>query len=320
MGALRAAEEMARHLGDEDAAKEYRELFEKGSARSDEMTFNGDYFVQVYDPEKATTQQFGDGCLSDQMLGQWLAAVCGLGYLFEPDHVRSALASIFRFNWRPDLSDHANPMRVYALNDEAGLLVATWPRGNRPLVPTMYSDEVWTGIEYQVASHLIMEGLVEQGLAVVKGARDRHDGLKRNPWDEPECGNHYARAMSSWGLILALSGYFANASQGLLQFAPKLWPEDFRSFWSNGAAWGAFSQRLDEGVADVKLEVLHGEQALRVLRLKLDMPEGEEATRASLAGRPLPCSAVTTGEWTELRFAGELRLPAGAALSVRLEA
>jgi non-lysosomal glucosylceramidase len=320
MGALRAAEEMARYLGDGEAAADYRKLFEKGSAKLDKMVFNGDYYYQVYDPEKVTTQQFGEGCLSDQMLGQWLAAICRLGYLFEPDHVRTALANVFRFNWRASLADHANPMRIYAINDEAGLLMATWPRGNRPLVPTMYSDEVWTGIEYQVASHLIMEGFVEQGLAIVKGARDRHDGFKRNPWDEPECGSHYARAMSSWGLVIALSGYFTNASQGLVQFAPQVWPDDFRCFWSNDAAWGTFSQGLDEGVAEVGLEVLHGEQPLKVLRLKLDMPEGEEAARAALAGKTLPCSAVTQGGWTELRFAKPLRIPAGKALSVRLEA
>jgi non-lysosomal glucosylceramidase len=320
MGALRAAEEMARHLGDDEAADEYRALFEKGSAKLDEMVFNGDYYYQVYDAEKVTTQQFGEGCLSDQMLGQWLAAICGLGSLFPADHVRRALASVFNFNWRASLSDHANPMRIYAINEEAGLLMATWPRGNRPLVPTMYADEVWTGIEYQVASHLIMEGFVAQGLAIVKGARDRHDGFKRNPWDEPECGSHYARAMSSWGLVLALSGYFSNASLGLMQFAPQVWPDEFRSFWSNDAAWGTFGQKLDEGVADVRLEVLHGEQTLKVLRLKLDMPEGEEAAKAKLAGKPLPCSAVTQGEWTELRFARPVSIPAGKVLTVRLEA
>jgi non-lysosomal glucosylceramidase len=316
MGALRAAEEMARHLGEDDQAAEYRELFEKGSAAMDETIFNGEYYYQVYDPDKVTTQQFGDGCLSDQLLGQWLAAICGLGYLFKPQNVRTALKSIFRHNWRATLLDHANPMRIYALGDEAGLLMASWPMGNRPLIPTMYSDEVWTGIEYQVASHLIMEGFVEEGLVIVKGARDRFDGRRRNPWDEPECGSHYARAMSSWGLVIALSGYFCDAPRGLLQFDPRVSAEDFRVFWSNNAAWGTYAQKASGGGAEIRLEVLHGEQRLQILRLRL--PGAAAPAAAEMDGRDVPCTAAGEDGWTELRFDPAASIPTGSALTVRI--
>jgi uncharacterized protein (DUF608 family) len=117
------------------------------------------------------------------------------------------MASIFKHNWKSDLSDHANPQRIYAVNAEAGLLLATWPHGGRPALPFVYSDEVWCGIEYQVASHLIYEGWVEEGLAVVKGVRDRHTGVRRNPWNEFECGNHYSRSMASYALLLALGSW-----------------------------------------------------------------------------------------------------------------
>lgn len=320
MGALRAAEEMARHLGEEDLAEEYRDLFEKGSRKTDDILFNGEYYVQEYDPEKVRTQQFGEGCLSDQMLGQWLAAICDLGYLFEPENVHSALRSVFDYNWRASLAGHANVQRIYALADEAGLLMASWPFGNRPLIPTRYCDEVWTGIEYQVASHLIMEGMVEEGLAIVRGARDRHDGVRRNPWDEFECGSHYARAMSSWGLILALSGYFCDASRGLMRFDPQVRRENFRCFWSSGTAWGIFRQKLDEGYADMGLDVLHGEQQVRTLQLELDLPEGEEVADTKLDGEVVQCSAYTEGEWTELRFASPVVVADGSSLSVHLEA
>ena len=146
------------------------------------------------------------GCLSDQLLGQWFAAVVGLGYLLPPEHVRETLQSIYRYNFKHNFRDHANTQRIYALNDEKGLLLCSWPRGKRPALPFVYSDEVWTGIEYQVAAHLIYEGLVEEGLAIVKAVRDRYDGERRNPWNEVECGNHYARALSSWSLLTALSG------------------------------------------------------------------------------------------------------------------
>jgi uncharacterized protein (DUF608 family) len=318
MGALRAAEEMARHLGEAEQADEYRALFEQGSALTDEQLFNGEYYVQKYDPEQAKTEQFGDGCLSDQMLGQWLAAVCGLGYLFRPDNVRSALRSVFHQNWRPSLADHANPQRVYALGEEAGLLMCSWPRGNRPLIPTHYCDEVWTGIEYQVASHLIMEGMVEEGLAIVKGARDRHDGVRRNPWDEFECGSHYARAMSSWGLILALSGYFCDASRELLQFDPRVRREDLRTFWSTGSAWGTFAQKMGEGRSEVRLEVLAGSLDLQVLRMRLADLLGEPSASAERGDEPFPCSVQRDGDWLEVRFDGGLTVRGGTELTLAL--
>ncbi len=316
LGALRAGEEMARRLGDQDAARRYRELFEKGSAAQDELLFNGEYFVQKYDPETAGAMQFGNGCLSDQMLGQWLAGICDLGYLLEPQHVRDALRSVFRCNWRPTLEEHVSFARIYALDGEAGLLMMSWPRGGRPEVPTLYSDEVWTGIEYQVASHLITEGMVEEGLAIVKGARDRHDGRRRNPWDEPECGSHYARAMSSWGLILALSGYFCDASRGLLRFAPRVNATDFRTFWSNDAGWGTYSQRVGGEGAEIRLEVLYGGQELRVLQL--DMPDGAGEATAGIDGREVPCVVASEGEWTEVRFEETVQIERGQALTLRL--
>jgi hypothetical protein len=316
LGALRAAEEMARHLGEDEQAAEYRELFDKGSAKMDEMLFNGEYYVQKYDPQKAKTQQFGPGCLSDQMLGQWIAAICDLGHLLEPDHVRSALRSIFRYNWRPSLEEHVSFQRIYALGDEAGLLMLSWPRGGRPETATRYCDEVWTGIEYQVASHLIMEGYVEEGLAIVKGVRDRHDGRRRNPWDEPECGSHYSRAMSSWGLVLALSGFFCDASRGLLRFAPRVQQDDFRCFWSDDAAWGTFAQRIEDEAVELRLEVLGGTRELEVLQF--DLPGRPRTPRAETEEGEVECELTREGEYTEIRFDDPATIGEGQVLTVTL--
>jgi uncharacterized protein (DUF608 family) len=316
LGALRAAEEMALYLGEDEQAEAYRDLFETGRRRIDATLFNGEYYEQEYHPAEVEHNQFGCGCLSDQMLGQWLASICGLGYLLEPDKVRATLGSIFAYNWRDDLTGHANPQRVYAGEGEAGLLMASWPRDRRPLIPILYCDEVWTGIEYQVASHLISEGLVKEGLAVVKGARDRHDGRKRNPWDEPECGSHYARAMSSWGLVLALSGYFYNASAGLMQFAPRVSASNFRILWSNDAAWGTFAQKLEDARAQLRLEVAAGAQQLRTLRLQL--PAGLGEVRARAEGRDVPCAIGREDGWTLLSFPESATVPAGSTLAIVL--
>ena len=263
LGALRAGEEIARQLGDLDKAAEYRAVFESGCKIVESRLFNGEYYIQDYDPEQAPEYQFGTGCLADQMLGQLLALFAGLGPIFKPERIRKTLRSIVKYNWKSTLKDHANAQRVYALGDEAGLVLCTWPKAGRPDIPFPYSDEVWTGIEYQVASHCIIEGLVKEGLAIVEGARSRHDGQRRNPWDEFECGHHYARAMSAYGLLLALSGFQCDLRAGMLGFAPRTSAENFQCFWSVDGAWGVYAQTG----ATAKLSVLEGALSLKVLIL-----------------------------------------------------
>ena len=116
------------------------------------------------------------------------------------------------------------------------------PRAAGPNLPFPYADEVWTGIEYQVAAHLIYEGWLDEGLRIVEAVRERHDGIRRNPWNEVECGNHYARSMSSWALLLALTGAHVDPATGDLSFAPVSQflskDESFRTLWSNGRALG----------------------------------------------------------------------------------
>jgi hypothetical protein len=158
--------------------------------------------------------QYGVGCLSDGVFGDWLAQLCGVKTQLEREHIRQHLLSVFHNNFKPSLAQHANVQRPgYALGDEAGLLLCTWPRGGKPTLPFVYSDEVWTGIEYQVASHLIWEGYVEEGLQIVEAVRSRYDGRTRNPWNEYECGSYYARAMASYALLMAYSGFRYSAAE-----------------------------------------------------------------------------------------------------------
>jgi hypothetical protein len=303
LGALRAAEEMARHLGDPDA-DEYARIYASGRARYDRELWNGEYYVQqVRVPEPHEVQkgrfpqrhppairpgeptpryQYGPGCLSDQLLGQWLAHVVGLGHLLPEEHVRSAARSIFRYNFRRSVEAHESCQRAYAVNDEAGLLQCTWPHGGRPRYPFPYADECWTGAEYAVAGLLIWEGEVEAGLEIVRGVRGRHDGIRRNPWDEFECGHHYARALSSWALLLALSGYRYSAPAGRLGFAPKVAADDFRCFFTAGTAWGT----VEITARGATLSVQAGELRLAELALG-DRLHRFEAPVVVRPGQPL---------------------------------
>jgi len=226
------------------------------------------------------------------MIGQWVAHIVGLGYLFDPTHVRSALKAVFDHNWRSDLWEHANAQRIYALNDEQGLLLCTWPNGGRPAFPFPYSDEVWCGIEYQVASHLIYEGFVDEGLSIVKGTRARHDGVRRNPWNEFECGSHYARSMSSWSVLTALSGFSFDAARKSYGFSPRMWMDAWRSFWSTDSGWGSYAQAIEADKGEASLTVAHG--ALEIANLALGSIDVEGTVTAALDGAPVDATAAVT--------------------------
>lgn len=264
LGALAAAVEMGAYLG-EDVTR-YRELLGRGRAFLEGKLYNGEYFFQrvqtdglnaKFSPIDASASgpgydaiiaalntqgpkyQYGTGCLSDVVLGFWMARVCG----YEPDvvdaaKVRRSLESIYKYNLRRDLSDHANPQRpTYGMGHEGGLLLCTWPRGGALALPFVYSDEVWTGIEYQAASHMMMAGLVDQGLEVVRLARQRYDGRVRNPFDEYECGHWYARAMSSYALLQGLTGVRYDAVDRTLYIDSRV-GKDFRTFLSTATGFG----------------------------------------------------------------------------------
>ena len=266
LGALEAMTRLAQDAGHPEDAPYYRELAQKGARYLEERLFNGEYFEQkvmleglraspsaqalaqlrVDNPEEydllvkeGPKYQYGRGCMSDGVFGAWLARLCGLESAQNQESIRAHLKSVFAYNFKPSLWGHANLQRPgYAMGDEPGLLVCTWPHGGKPTLPFPYSDEVWTGIEYQAAAHMIAAGLVDEGLTVVKAARSRYDGLARNPWNEYECGNYYARAMASYGLLIALSGFRYSAPEKTLYLAPRLKADPFQVFFSTSSGWG----------------------------------------------------------------------------------
>jgi len=208
--------------------------------------------------------QYGNGCLSDGVIGAWMAAMYGIDTPQTKANVRKSLRSIFQYNFRRDLYEHACTQRPgYAWGHEPGLLLCTWPRRGKPTLPFPYSDEVWTGVEYQVASHLIAAGFVREGLTIVKAARRRYDGRARNPWNEYECGSYYARAMASYALLGALSGFRYSAPSRTLWLGPKLEANPFRTFFSAGTGYGVIAVSRHA----VSIEMLEGELAVDTLSL-----------------------------------------------------
>lgn len=270
LGALRAAVLMGTALGDDVSG--YSALQAAGTERANHELFNGEYFIQKvewktlrasraddkndiyglnsYSPEaralfdkEGPKYQYGSGCLSDGVIGSWMALVTGVGQVLDPKSVTSHLAAVVRHNLKTNLSAHANPQRPsYAVGNEGGLLLCSWPKGGALSLPFPYSDEVWTGIEYQVASHLMLMGRVNEGLEIVRTCRDRYDGRVRNPFDEYECGHWYARALSSYALLQGLTGARYDAVERVLYLKPNI-KGDFRAFLSTATGYGTVGVR-----------------------------------------------------------------------------
>ena len=281
LAALLAAAEMADYLGEHEKATEYRAIFEKGYTYTKENLFNGQYFIQKVDLScKEYTERFdcpnywneeqnqlkyqiADGSIIDQMLGQWHANLLGLGDIFDKQQRKTALTSMIANNFKPNLREFANMWRVFALNDEGGTVICDYPKGSeKPVIPIPYCEECMTGFEYAFAGLLISEGFVEEGVAAVRAIRNRYDGEKRNPWNEIECGNNYARAMASFALLPIFSGLTFDLPRKTIGFAPII-EGDFRALWSLGTGWGVFSKTN----ALTKVELMGGSITLTSLTL-----------------------------------------------------
>jgi non-lysosomal glucosylceramidase len=279
LGALRACEEMAGGAGDTAFARLCADLFARGRAWTDANLWNGEYYEHHVQPPKSVEDvapalrldmgaksvtepdyQLAQGCLVDQLVGQSMARVCGLGDLVDPAHAKTTLQSILKYNTQAGFYDHFNCLRSFVLGDETALLMASYPKG-RPRNPFPYFTEVMTGFEYTAAVGLLYEGDVADGLKVIADIRARYDGRKRSPFDEAECGHHYARAMASWAAVPALSGFSWDGRDGSMAFtdAEGTW------FWSNGDAWGTC--RVGAGGKTAELKILHGGLLLRSFRL-----------------------------------------------------
>jgi hypothetical protein len=293
LAALKAGAEIAEVMGEPETAAEYRRIFVKGKAWVDSHLFNGEYYHQLIDlKDRSVLERFesgvaslsgkvmdaywdeehqeikyqiGEGCEIDQLLAQFHANIYGLGEIFDPRQARTALGSLYKYNFKQRMRESYNPCRVFALNDEAGLVMCAWPEGtHKPVIPIPYSQEVMTGFEYAAAVLMIQSGLVDEGLQVVSAVRARYDGEKRNPWNEIECGSNYARSMASYALLTAFSGFEFDLPHQMIGFNPlRLQNGRFQVFWSLATGWGMYHQTSQK----IELEIINGGIELQRVRL-----------------------------------------------------
>ena len=324
LAALRACEEMAHEVGDAEFAGTARAIFDRGSRNLDRQLFNGEYYYQVPDKDHVRSVGSQNGCEIDQVFGQSWAFQVGLGRILPEGNVKKALAALWKYNFAPDVGPFRKahkPGRWYAMAGEAGLIMCTWPRGEAARLQQGYDyyfNECMNGFEYQAAGHMIWEGMVQEGLAVTRAIHDRYHPARRNPWNEVECGDHYARSMASYGVFLAACGYEYHGPKRFLAFAPRLSPEDFRAAFTTAEGWGTFSQKDDAGRRKVALVVRWGKLALKTLALVPAAGAKPTTATATLAGKPVEAELTVADGRVMIRFAKDVTIEAEQELAVEL--
>jgi non-lysosomal glucosylceramidase len=322
VAALRAGEQMALEMGDEAFARQARALAELGTENIDRQLFNGEYYIQIGDQAHAKSIGSYDGCEIDQVFGQSWAFQVGLERILPREHTLSALRSLWKYNFTPDVGPFrkANPAgRWFAMAGEGGLLMGSWPRGDQKRVTESfdaYFNECMSGFEYQVAGHMIWEGMVQEGLAIVRAIHDRYHASRRNPWNEVECGDHYARAMASYGVFLAACGFQYHGPKGYMAFAPRLTPEDFRAAFTSAEGWGTFSQKREGRTQRETIAIRWGQ--LRLKTLAFALPENIKPKNATVTvkDQPVASSFVVDDGRITISLAANVVVKAGRQVEI----
>jgi uncharacterized protein (DUF608 family) len=331
LAAVRAGAAMAREVGDEASARRYEALAERGGKRLTEGLFNGEYFTQVLDPGHPEAINSNDGCHIDQVLGQAWAFQVGLPRVLPQGPTFQALESLWKYNFTPDVGPYRERFKAipggrwYAMPGEGGLLMCTWPRGGAEKAAgkgdpgfVAYFNECMAGFEYQVAAHMVWEGLVEKGLALARTVHDRYAAGRRNPFNDVECSDHYARAMSSYGIFLAACGFGYHGPEGHLAFAPRLTPEDFRAPFTAAAGWGTFGQKRDGSTFTAVIDLKWGKLRLRTLALEVPEKSAVETVRLRANGRAVEVKHQLQGRRLLLTLPADVTIDAGQKIEAEV--
>jgi hypothetical protein len=323
---LKAGQAMATEMDDKAFAKNCERIAARGAETIEEL-YDGEYFIQIEDPAHKNEIGVGLGCYIDQVFGQSWAHQVSLGRIFDKEKQLSALRALWKYNFVPDIGafrDNFKSGRWYAMAGDAGLLMCTWPKGGQN--PNFkkhwqygYFNECMSGFEWQVASHMIYEGMLKEGLAIARAIHDRYDASLRNPYNEIECSDHYARAMASYGVFTSISGFEYHGPKGHIGFSPRLTPKDFRAPFITADGWGTFSQKCKSVTQTELLSLRWGKLTLK--QMAFDIPDGTTAgdVKVTVNGNTVHSNYRMTNDCVIVTLAETAVIEAGQDIEVKIQ-
>ncbi len=307
LAALAAGKQMAKEMGDGGFAKECGAKLKVGRKSMVQKLFNGEYFVHRPDPTRPDAMNLTQGCYIDQVFGQGYAMQLGLPRVIPKRETLSALRALWKYNYAPDVGPYRAGFKAikggrwFAMPGEGGLIMCSWPKNDcdrarheqkvlgLDVTSEGYLNECMSGFEHQVASHMIAEGLVQEGLAITRTIHDRYHPAKRNPYNEVECSDHYSRAMASYGSFLNICGFQCHGPKGYLSFSPQLSPENFWAAFTSAEGWGTISQKIHGSAQKAQIHLKYGKLKLRALALTLGVGVRASAILVRKNGAAVSC-------------------------------
>jgi uncharacterized protein (DUF608 family) len=287
IGALLAGIRMARDLGDAESEALYRRVHGIAVRSFDGRIWNGEFYSLYVSGEGRD-----ECCMTDQISGEGFTGLIGLGFSLPLSRVKAAYRAVMRHNF----------------SHERGLLNASYPANRPASFPTYLNaqaDGNWTGIEYTTAASLLDVGMAPEAMAVVNAVHERYMRAGR-PWNHVECGDHYYRAMASWAILNAATGFKPDVPRDTLTVAPPL--ASVRAPWASSSGWGV----LNAGPNELRIACRAGRLSFRRLRVALK----GKGFSARLSGSALPFTASRDGEAANLDFGKTVTIAAGRILTV----
>jgi len=313
---------MAGEMTDSAFAEKCHRILKTGRKNFVSKMWNGEYFIQTLDPKNPNNIGSYDGCEIDQVLGQGWAWQVGLGQVLPPDETKLALKALWKYNFTPDVGPFRavyKPGRWYAMAGEAGTLMCSWPKGEAKRVKKgvdFYFNECMNGFEHQLSGHMIWENMVSEGLAVERAIHDRYHAIRRNPWNEVECGDHYARSMASYGVFLAACGFEVHGPKGHIGFAPRISPENFKAPFTAAEGWGTFEQKYQQSELNATVSLKYGQLRLKTLSLTPGKELNPVSVQITLNGKKVDGSIINKDGKATISFTKEVVLKTGEILEV----
>ena len=324
--AVKAGERMAEEVNDPEFAAVCKAFVEKGKANMESQLFNGEYFIHQPDPKLGKTVLGSyDTCHIDQVYGQSWAFQVGLARVIDRQKTLSALRALWKYNFVTDVGPYLKNHhggRPYALPGEGGMLMNTSPTneavpyGVKDAWQVTYFHECMSGFEHQVAGHMIAEGMTDEGLAVIRTIHDRYHAAKRNPFNEVECSDHYARAMASYGAFITACGYAYHGPKGELTFAPKWSADKFMAPFTAAEGWGTYAQQKRGKVYEYRINVTYGSLQLEQLTVEKNDAKSVKKVTAMLGDTPIIMQLKQSANTLTLRLPDRRKLQINQPLVV----